>query len=133
MCCDVTLQQYDTLRLLLPGARSNTELAQALGIDLSTASRNLAKLEAAGYVDRVEVPGDARAWANRLSRKGRACVDGMLDEERDVFGAILQRLPDTRRAAARALLLELVGAVEAESDARSGCDCRAVSRPRPEG
>ncbi|MBL8719526.1 MAG: MarR family transcriptional regulator [Myxococcales bacterium] len=123
ICCDVTVQQFDTLRLLVEGTQSNTDLARALGIDLSTASRNLAKLEASGYVQRVVSPGDARTAANALTRKGRRCVEGMLEEERDVLGAVLARLPSGRRADARALLAEVAAAVESERKARA-CTCK---------
>jgi len=123
VCCDVTLQQFDTMRLLVDGTLLNTDLAHALGIDLSTASRNLSKLEAGGYVERIQVAGDARATGNRLTRKGRSCVEGMLEEERDVLGAVLAHLPAHRRALARALVAEVAAAAESEIEARKSSGC----------
>jgi DNA-binding MarR family transcriptional regulator len=130
VCCEVTLQQFDTLRLLCDGARLNTDLAQALGIDLSTASRNLAKLEAGGYVERVPVAEDGRATANRLTRKGKRCLETLVCDERLVLGALLNRLPSERRDAAVGLLAELAAAVDAEVEAKAPACVGCEPKPR---
>lgn len=129
VCCDVTLQQFETLRLLAERARLNTDLAHALGIDLSTASRNLGKLEAAGYVERVAVEGDGRATQNRLTRKGKRCLETLVCDERVVLAALLSRLPAARRDTAVEVLVELAAAVEAEVTAKTA-PCCAPERPR---
>lgn len=131
VCCDVTLQQFETLRLLQGGPRSLTEVARALGIDLSTASRNVAKLEAAGYIERVAVPDDARATANQLTRKGTRCVETLVCDERVVLGSLLSKLPVDRRELAVAVLSEVSDAVDAELAARdSSCTTAAAPSPR---
>src|SRR5581483_10885526 len=55
VCCGtITLQQFDTLRALKEAAGLTTSaIAGRLGIDLSTASRNLTVLERQGYISRV--------------------------------------------------------------------------------
>ena len=56
VCCgDTTFQQFATLRTMHEAAAPMTTsaLATALGIDLSTASRNLAVLERNGYIRRA--------------------------------------------------------------------------------
>jgi len=130
VCCDVTLQQFDTMRLIGEGARLSNDLAQALGIDLSTASRNLAKLEAGGYVERVAVAEDGRAVANRLTRKGKRCLESLVCDERLVLGALLGRLPPDQRDAAVGVLTDLAAAVDAEVDARSASCPDCEPRPR---
>ncbi len=132
VCCDVTLQQFDTMRLLADSPKLNMELAHSLGIDLSTASRNLAKLEAAGYVERVRVAEDGRATANRLTRKGKRCLDTLVCDERLVLGALANRLPADRRELAAEMLAELASAVEAEvterTSARTSCSPATKTR-----
>src|SRR5450432_201249 len=68
ICCgDVTLQQFETLRELhVAGTLVTSAIGARLGIDLSTASRNLALLARAGYVARVSIKGDGRAVGHRL-------------------------------------------------------------------
>ncbi len=132
VCCDVTLQQFDTMRLLADGPRLNTDLAQALGIDLSTASRNLAKLEDAGYVERVAVAEDGRAVANRLTRKGKKCLESLVCDERLVLGGLANRLPPERRDLAAEVLRDLAAAVDAEiAERTSTCTtCEPAAKPR---
>lgn len=131
VCCDVTLQQFDTLRLLSDGPRLNTDLAQALGIDLSTASRNLAKLEDAGYVERIAVAEDGRAVANRLTRKGKKCLETLVCDERLVLGGLANRLPPERRDLAAEVLRELAAAVDAEVAQRTSTCTACAPAPRP--
>ena len=50
-------------------------LAEALGLDTSTASRHVRQLEDGGYLDRTGDPGDRRAFQVRLTRRGRAALD----------------------------------------------------------
>src|SRR5579859_6059946 len=69
---DVTPQQAETLQLIADrGAVSTSLLATLLGIDPSTASRNLTGLEKAGFVTRKKGSDDARQTDVRLTPRGK--------------------------------------------------------------
>ena len=69
---DVTPQQAETLQLIAErGTVSTSSLAQMLGIDPSTASRNLAGLERAGLISRKKGSDDGRQTDVRLTPRGR--------------------------------------------------------------
>ena len=61
-------------------------LAEAAGLDVSTASRQVARLVEQGYVERTSDPSDARAVLHPLQ--------GFSDEEREVLAGLLGRLVD---------------------------------------
>ena len=66
---DVTPQQAETLQLVVErGSLSTSSLATLLGIDPSTASRNLAGLERAGYIVRRRGTDDGRQTDVRARR-----------------------------------------------------------------
>lgn len=52
-----------------------TALAAALGVELPTVHRSLARLERAGFVERRSDPGDARASHAYLTPRGRATCE----------------------------------------------------------
>src|SRR5580698_11385675 len=75
---DVTLQQAETLQLVADrGALSTSVLASLLGIDPSTASRNLAGLERAGLISRKRAPDDGRQTDVRLTPRGRRTAESV--------------------------------------------------------
>ncbi|TAK23873.1 MAG: MarR family transcriptional regulator [Myxococcaceae bacterium] len=100
ICCgDLTLQQFDTLRALRDaGPLTLGAAARALGIDLSTASRNLALLVKGGYLKRSRGKEDARQVSFALSKKGTGCLDSLCCDERMVFAAVFARVPPEHRA-----------------------------------
>lgn|GEM_PF-725911 len=117
ICCGgLTLQQFETLRALRDaGPLTLGAAAQALGIDLSTASRNLALLVKRSYLTRRRGREDARQVTFALSKKGAACLDSLCCDERLVFASLLARLPaDQRPAVGEAL--ELLAAALAAKD-----------------
>lgn len=124
ICCgDLTLQQFETLRSLRDaGPLTLGAAAKVLGIDLSTASRNLALLVKRGYLTRRRGKEDAREVRFALSKKGSACLDTLCCDERFVFASLLARVP-TERHAVVGEALELLAAALAEerSDAPSAC------------
>lgn len=86
-----------------------SELAEASGVDTSTASRQVARLVDHGFVARAVDPGDRRASAHRLTPAGRelrrriaaarrAWLDEMLagfdPDERAQLAALLTRFVD---------------------------------------
>jgi len=100
ICCgDLTLQQFDTLKRISTADRSTLgSVAQELEIDLSTASRNLTRLEKQGYVSKVRDEADARTVILRLTTKGNRALSTLSCDERDAFAAVYDRISAARRA-----------------------------------
>ncbi len=97
--CGVTPQQADALELLdAPNTVSTSSFAHLLGIDPSTASRNLASLQRAGLIARKRDGDDGRQTEVRLTPKGRRVAENLAAETLRVFGVLLDRVPGSERA-----------------------------------
>lgn len=95
---EVTPQQAETLQLISEkGAVSTSQLAVILGIDPSTASRNLAGLEKAGLVQRKKGTEDGRQTDIRLTPKGKRAADSATQGATQAFCSLLDRLPRNER------------------------------------
>jgi DNA-binding MarR family transcriptional regulator len=96
---DITPQQAETLQLIADrGAVSTSLLATLLGIDPSTASRNLAGLERAGYISRKKGADDARQTDVRLTPRGKRTADSCSADAVKAMHSVLDRLPRAERA-----------------------------------
>ena len=81
-----------------------SELAEAAGVDVSTASRQLARLVELGLVERRPDPDDRRAALHRLSPTGRALRGRLAQARREWIDGILVDLDEgERRTLARLL------------------------------
>jgi DNA-binding MarR family transcriptional regulator len=95
---EVTPQQAETLVLIAErGALSTSSLAGLLGIDPSTASRNLTGLERAGMISRRKGTDDARQTDVRLTPRGRRTADAVATESLQAFASLMDRLPRAER------------------------------------
>ncbi len=95
---DVTPQQAETLQLIAErGAVSTSLLATLLGIDPSTASRNLAGLERAGFITRKKGAEDARQTDVRLTPRGKRTAESVGNEAIGAMMSLLERLPRSER------------------------------------
>jgi DNA-binding MarR family transcriptional regulator len=95
---DVTPQQAETLQLIAErGAVSTSSLAVLLGIDPSTASRNLAGLESAGLVTRKKATDDGRQTDVRLTPRGRRAADQVNQSASSALSTLLDKLPRAER------------------------------------
>jgi DNA-binding MarR family transcriptional regulator len=95
---DITPQQAEALQLIAErGAVSTSSLAIMLGIDPSTASRNLAGLERAGFITRRRGADDGRQTDVRLTPRGKRTADAVALESQHAFSALLERLPRHER------------------------------------
>ena len=95
---DVTPQQAEALELIAEkGATSTSSFAVALGIDPSTASRNLAGLERAGYIVRRRGTEDGRQTDIRLTPRGKRTAEALSAEWLAVYAALLERVPRADR------------------------------------
>jgi DNA-binding MarR family transcriptional regulator len=94
----VTPQQAETLQIIAErGAVSTSSLALALGIDPSTASRNLTGLERAGLITRKKGSDDGRQTDVRLTPRGKRTAESVAGESMQAFADLLDRLPRNDR------------------------------------
>jgi DNA-binding MarR family transcriptional regulator len=95
---DVTPQQAEALQLIAErGALSTSSLALMLGIDPSTASRNLGGLERRGYIVRRRGTDDGRQTDVRLTPRGKRTADAVSLEWTTAYALLLDRLPRAER------------------------------------
>jgi DNA-binding MarR family transcriptional regulator len=89
---DLTPQQAEALQLLAErGVISTSALAQMLGIDPSTASRNLAGLERRGYIVRRRGAEDGRQTDVRLTARGKRTAEAVSTGWAQVVTLLLER------------------------------------------
>ena len=89
------LGQVDTLDLLMErdGCRMS-ELAGALRVDASTATRAVDRLVTRGLVERVHPPEDRRTVAVRPTEEGRRYHETMVQRRRQVLQQIFAEFPE---------------------------------------
>jgi DNA-binding MarR family transcriptional regulator len=85
-----------------------SRLADRIGLDISTTSRKVAELEAAGLVVRAHDPSDGRAALVSPTEKGDDLVARLRQARRRAFGDMLARWKDSDRARLADLLERLV-------------------------
>jgi DNA-binding MarR family transcriptional regulator len=113
---EVTPQQAETLQLISEkGAVSTSQLAVILGIDPSTASRNLAGLEKAGLVQRKKGTEDGRQTDIRLTPKGKRAADSATQGANQAFASLLDKLPRADRQRITDALELVAQAIDGES------------------
>jgi DNA-binding MarR family transcriptional regulator len=109
----VTPQQAETLGLVAElGSVSTSLLATLLGIDPSTASRNLAGLERAGFVLRRRGADDGRQTDVRLTPRGRRVADAVLAQWAAASGSLLERASRSERGKIAEALEMLASALD---------------------
>jgi DNA-binding MarR family transcriptional regulator len=91
---DITPQQAEALQLVADrGAMSTSSVALVLGIDPSTASRNLAGLERRGYIVRRRGADDGRQTDVRLTPRGKRTAEAVSAEWIAASALLFDRLP----------------------------------------
>ncbi len=112
---EVTPQQAETLQLIAQrGALSTSTLATLLGIDPSTASRNLTGLEREGYITRKKGTSDGRQTDVRLTPRGKRTADAVTADSQRALGALVEKLPRADRARVIEALEALAKVLESE-------------------
>jgi DNA-binding MarR family transcriptional regulator len=95
----LSLTQF-SLMAQIAAARDDTlsELAQRIGLDQSTLSRNLQVLEGAGLLDIAAADTDARRRAAWLTEKGVRSLEAGLADWKRAHGELAKRLdPEAAR------------------------------------
>jgi DNA-binding MarR family transcriptional regulator len=105
--------QLDFLEVLVQrGPCRMGELAEALRIDASTATRTLQRLVTDGLVETAPTDEDARAKVVRPTPIGRRRYEVVAAQRRAVLTDILRRIPPEDREQLAALLAEFVHALD---------------------
>jgi DNA-binding MarR family transcriptional regulator len=113
---DVTPQQAEALQLIVErGSISTSSLALLLGIDPSTASRNLAGLERSGYIIRRRGADDGRQNDVRLTLRGRRTADAVSSEWLGACATLLEHVPRGERQRVADALEILARVLDADS------------------
>ena len=96
---DVTLPQYRTLVVLaFQGPRRLADLAEALQVSPSTATRMCDRLVRKGLIDRTRDEFDRREVNLALTETGRQLVTSVIDTRKQIVGELLAGIGDHDRA-----------------------------------
>lgn len=104
---DLTVAQGRIAARIGPHGTRLSELAEQAQVAKQTATALVDRLEAAGYVERVVDPSDARARLVRISRKGRKVVAIARRVEAEIDAEWTRHLGSRRMAQLKATLAEL--------------------------
>lgn len=111
---DLEMGQVDALDLLVQNGTSRMrDLAGALRVGASTATRAVARLADAGLVERVDDPDGARAVRVRLTPRGEAAHARMAERRRHLFERVLAGFEPDELSLLATLLERLVAGVDA--------------------
>jgi DNA-binding MarR family transcriptional regulator len=98
---DVTLAQYRALvELAARGPQRPADLASALGVDRSTATRMCDRLVRKQLVQRRRISADRRGVRISLTPAGRALVEEVTRRRRIEIAQVLRRMPRADRTSA---------------------------------
>lgn len=107
------LGQVDTLDLLVDrGAVRMRDLAGALRIDASSATRAVSRLVEAGLAARRAEPGDARVVVVEVTPAGHRRHADLVRRRRDMLAEVLRDFSEAERAALAGGLERLVAGVD---------------------
>lgn len=116
----VTPTQFRALIVLeAHGEGTLGRLAGRLGVNASTAQRQVDRLVRDGLVDRRENPQDRREVAIALTEHGSRLVDAVTSRRRAAIARIVRDVPDTDR---RALIAALEAFAAAADEPAAGPD-----------
>jgi DNA-binding MarR family transcriptional regulator len=98
-----------------------SDVAEAVGLDLSTVSRQVRDLVAAGLMTKVQDPADGRASLLSLTEQGAAVLEAVSDARRRVLAEAIADWTDEERNALASGLLHLGSGLHAlhETDERN--------------
>lgn len=95
---DVSVQQYRALVVLASrGPQRPVDLAEALGVDPSTATRLCDRLVVKRLISRRRQGGDRREVRLDLAERGRSLLDQVTERRRAEIARILAKVPAAQR------------------------------------
>jgi DNA-binding MarR family transcriptional regulator len=94
------------------GSLRVSALAEAMGLDASTASRHVRQLEDGGYLARTGDPDDRRAFQVRLTRRGRAALDQAMRARAAVVDRAIADWPQADQATFATLMTRLADSLD---------------------
>lgn len=106
------------VRLGMQGALSVAELADQVGRDHTTVSRQLAKLESLGLIARGEAASDRRRHTAQVTTQGKKIVRAIAATRRRVLAAVLAEWSEGDRAALARLTRRFADSLTVFADAR---------------
>jgi DNA-binding MarR family transcriptional regulator len=110
----LTMAQLKALFVLLHGARSVSEVGEALGTGKAAASLLVDRLVQVGLVDRTEDPVDRRRTLVHLTPDGEQAVGQLREAGRERYRVWLDRLSDNDLAALARGIRALADVVESD-------------------
>ncbi len=99
-------QEMLILQLWEEDGQPLSQLAQTSGLDLSTISKGVQRMERSGLVRRVHDSGDARVSRVYLTERGRSARAPVLEVWSDLEARLLRGLTEVEQALLRRLLLQ---------------------------
>ncbi|MCG6947662.1 MAG: MarR family winged helix-turn-helix transcriptional regulator [Acidobacteria bacterium] len=116
-CCGMTVAQAATLDALSDGAMRLRDLGNRLGIAPSTLSRNLARLEERGLIEKEPDPVDGRAQTVALTAAGETAAGDVRRQEQAFARSVLDCLPLSTASETLSVLEDLLLAVRGATEA----------------
>ncbi|HEV7206038.1 MAG TPA: MarR family transcriptional regulator [Jatrophihabitans sp.] len=114
---EVDLAQFRALVVMAGrGSVSLGELAVAVRLHLSTASRMCDRLVGLGLIDRTDDPHNRRQLVLTLTRKGSRLVADVMSRRRAALEPVVRRLPPDRRSQLVSVLREFSQAGDEPAD-----------------
>jgi DNA-binding MarR family transcriptional regulator len=106
----VTLAQYRTLVILANGPSRLADLAEAMGVNPSTATRMCDRLVRKQLIERTRDQLDRREVGLSLTADGQALVSRVTERRRQLVRGLLKEIPPDRRSRLVEALTLLSGA-----------------------
>lgn len=123
--------QYLILLMLRDGPRRVGELAELLGLDQSTATRQVASLERAGLAVRTADPADGRSMLIVVTETGRARCTEMQEARLARLNGLLADWPEEERLQFAGHISRLIDTVIRDAG-KEDTPAPQTSRPHPE-
>lgn len=107
------IAQHDALEVIvtLDGARMS-DVAQALRVDPSTATRTVARLAALGLVERRPDPADGRSVMAVATPEGLSLLERLHERARDALGQLYDRFDEDELRQLAELIERLVAGID---------------------
>lgn len=100
-------QEHAIYQLALQEGIPQTQLAKSMFIDVSTATKMLARLERDGIIERRADGADGRVWLVHLTHKGKSLVQPVIAAWNEIETQLLDTFTEAERALLRRLLMQL--------------------------